>query len=44
MDHRKTVWKGVDWIQVAQNRNKWSNIVNTIVKLRIALYGKILNS
>jgi hypothetical protein len=28
-------WDGVDWIDVAQDRDKWRALVNTIMNLRV---------
>jgi hypothetical protein len=28
-------WDGVDWIDMAQDRNKWRALVNTILNLRV---------
>jgi hypothetical protein len=35
MDRREIEWKGVDWIHVAQDRNQWRTVVNTVMNLRI---------
>jgi hypothetical protein len=35
MDLREMVWGGVDWIHVAQNRDQWWALVNTVLKLRV---------
>jgi hypothetical protein len=35
MDLRETGWKGVDWIHLAQDRDRWWAIVNTVMNLRI---------
>jgi hypothetical protein len=29
------VWKAVDWIDEAQDRDKWRSVVNTVMKHRI---------
>jgi len=34
MELRDTGWKGVDWIQLAQNRNQWRALVNTVMNIR----------
>ena len=26
-------WKGMDWTKLAQNRDKWRALVNTVMKL-----------
>jgi hypothetical protein len=28
-------WEGVDWLYLAQDRNQWQAIVNTVMKIRI---------
>jgi hypothetical protein len=33
MDLREIVWKGVDWMHLAEDRNKWSALVNTVMNL-----------
>jgi len=33
MDGREIRWEGVEWIHLAQNRDKWSDLVNTVVNL-----------
>jgi hypothetical protein len=35
MDFRETKWNCVDWIDLAQNREKWRTLVNTIMNLRV---------
>jgi hypothetical protein len=30
MDLRETGWHGIDWINVAQNREKWKALVNCV--------------
>jgi hypothetical protein len=35
MDLREIVWGGVDWIELAQDRNQWRALVNTVMNLRI---------
>jgi len=32
MDHKEIVGPDVDWVDLAQNRNKWRVIVNTVMK------------
>jgi hypothetical protein len=34
MDLRETEGDGIDWIDVAQNRDQWRDLVNTAMKLR----------
>jgi hypothetical protein len=33
MDLREIGWKGVNWIYVAQDRDKWHAVVNMIMNL-----------
>jgi hypothetical protein len=35
MDRREIGWEGVDWIHLAQDRDKWWNVVNTVMNLRV---------
>jgi hypothetical protein len=35
MDLREIGWVGMDWIDLAQNRDKWRALVNTVMNLRI---------
>jgi hypothetical protein len=35
MDLRETGWDGVDWIDMAQDRDQWRDIVNTVLNLRL---------
>jgi hypothetical protein len=32
---RGTGWESVEWIQLAQNRDRWWALVNTMMKLRL---------
>jgi hypothetical protein len=34
MDLREIGWEGVDWIYVAQDRDRWRALVNTVMNLR----------
>jgi hypothetical protein len=34
MDLREIGWDGMDWIDLAQNRNQWRALVNTVMTLR----------
>jgi hypothetical protein len=36
MDLRETEWDGIDWIELAQDRDQWSALVNTMMNLRIS--------
>jgi len=33
LDLRKIGWKVVDWIHVAQDRDQWKSLVNTVMNL-----------
>jgi Mlc titration factor MtfA (ptsG expression regulator) len=35
MDLRETGWEGVEWMQLAQDRDQWQAVVNTEMNLRI---------
>jgi hypothetical protein len=35
MNLRGTVWDGMDWIDLAQDRDRWRALVNTEMKLQI---------
>jgi hypothetical protein len=35
MDLREIGWDDVDWIYLAQNRDQWRALVNTIMSLRV---------
>jgi hypothetical protein len=35
MDIREIGWDGVDWIYLAQDRDQWRALVNTVMKLRV---------
>jgi hypothetical protein len=35
MDLREIGWNGVDWIDMAQDRNQWRALVNTVLNLRV---------
>jgi hypothetical protein len=32
---RETGWGSVDWIQLAQDRDRWRAVVNTVMNLRV---------
>jgi hypothetical protein len=34
MDLREIGWDGVDWIDMAQNRDQWRTLVNMVLNLR----------
>jgi hypothetical protein len=35
MDLREIGWVSVDWIQLAQDRDRWRALVNTVMNLRV---------
>jgi hypothetical protein len=35
IDFREIEWGDVDWIDLAQDRDQWRALVNTVTKLRI---------
>jgi hypothetical protein len=35
MDLREIGWGSVDWIQLAQDRDRWRAVVNTVINLRV---------
>jgi hypothetical protein len=35
MDPRHIGWDGVDWIDMAKERDKWRALVNTVLNLRV---------
>jgi hypothetical protein len=35
MDLREIGWNGVDWIDMAQDRDQWRAVVNTLLNLRV---------
>jgi hypothetical protein len=35
MDFRETSWGSVEWIQLAQVRDRWLSLVNTVMNLRV---------
>jgi hypothetical protein len=36
MDLREVGWGGMDWINLAQDRDRWRALVNTVMKLRVS--------
>jgi hypothetical protein len=45
MDRREIAWGGMDWIILAQVKDKWTALLNTIMNLRVPYYsGKFLSS
>jgi hypothetical protein len=35
IDLREIRWDGMDWIDLAQNRDRWRAVVNTAMNLRV---------
>jgi hypothetical protein len=35
IDLREIGWGNVDWIQLAQDRDRWRAVVNTVINLRV---------
>jgi hypothetical protein len=35
MDLREIAWEVVDWMRVAEDREKWRNLVNAIMNFRV---------
>jgi hypothetical protein len=35
MDLREIGWGGMDWIDLAQDRDKWRTLVNTVMNLQV---------
>jgi hypothetical protein len=36
MDLREIGWDGMDWIELAQDRDQWRVLVSTVMNLRVA--------
>jgi hypothetical protein len=44
MDLRETGWDGTDWIELAEVRDQWRALVNTVMNLRfLKIAGNFLN-
>jgi hypothetical protein len=35
VDLRETGWDGMDWIALAQDRDQWRALVNTVMNVRV---------
>jgi hypothetical protein len=35
MDIRKMGWNSLDWIDLAQDRDQWRALVNTVMNIRV---------
>jgi hypothetical protein len=35
MDLQEIGWEGVDWIELAQDRDRWRDVVKTVMNLRV---------
>jgi hypothetical protein len=35
MDLRETGWEGMEWIHLAQDRDRWRAVVNAVMNLRV---------
>jgi hypothetical protein len=35
MDLREVGWEAVEWMHVAQDRDQWRGLVNTVMNLRV---------
>jgi hypothetical protein len=35
IDLREIGWGGMDWIDLAQDRNQWRAVLNTVMNLRV---------
>jgi hypothetical protein len=35
IDLRETGWDGMDWIDLAQDKDRWRTLVNTVMNLRV---------
>jgi hypothetical protein len=45
MDVREIVWGSMDWIDLAQKRDQWRALVNTLMNFRVPYnFGKFLSS
>jgi hypothetical protein len=35
LEIQKMEWRGMDWIDLAQDRDMWQALVNTVINLRV---------
>jgi hypothetical protein len=35
MDLREVGWGGMDWMNLAQDRNRWQDVVNAVMNLQV---------
>jgi hypothetical protein len=35
VDLRKTGWEGVEWVHPTQDRDRWRDVVNAVMNLRV---------
>jgi len=40
MNLREIRWEGVNWICVAQGRNQWRAVLNSVINLRVFIKGE----
>jgi len=40
MDPKEIVWEGLDWIALAQDRDKWWDFVNLVMNLQSPKYER----
>jgi hypothetical protein len=38
MDLRETGWRGVEWIHLAQDRDRWRAVANEVMNLRVVVH------
>jgi hypothetical protein len=45
LDIREIVWDGMEWIDLAEGKDQWGALLNTIISLRVSYnFGKFLGS